>query len=238
MIKNKEELEKKLEDFIKDEKIKINTSIHKYVKENNQKGLSQMIGRRYGYIWEKMTSIMLENDTNINLSGKIYYNEYLRYWIKEQSLHIDKECCRKSSEELLVKFLEETTGTPTQDLCDYSFEYNNLKYAVDTKYRFNSNDSKTVREIANSAKHLKQMGYTPILLMKRNKIESQKSPIRKFEKEGWTILDDKKAFSFLYEITAYNLELWIRENLDIWDYLQDYHNDLEKLRYGKNEWDF
>ena len=238
IIEDKEKLENELKEFINNEKIKIDVSIHIYIKENNQRGLSQMIGRRYGYIWENITSIILKNDSEINLTGNIYYNEYLNFWINEHSIHINKECCRESSQKLLLKFLEETTGTSTQDLCDYSFEYNNIKYAIDTKYRFNSNDSKTVREIANSANHLKEMGYIPILLMKRNKIESQQAPIRKFEKEGWTILDEKKAFSFLYEITKYNLEEWIKENLNIWDYLKDYHNELEKLRYGKNEWKF
>lgn len=238
MIIDKEKLEKELKDFINDEKIKIDVSLHKYIDENNQRGLSQMIGRRYGYIWENLTSILLKNDDKINLTGNIYYNEYLNFWINENSIHINKECCKESSQKLLLKFLEETTGTSTQDLCDYSFEYDEVKYAIDTKYRFNSNDSKTVREIANSAKHLKEMGYMPILLMKRKKSESQQSPIKKFEKEGWIILDNKKAFSFLYEITKYDLEKWIKENLNIWDYLEDYYDDLEKLRYGKSEWEF
>ena len=197
-----------------------------------------MIGRRYGYIWENIVYIVLKNDANSNLKGKVYYSDFVKKWILENASVLDKECCRKNSEKILFKFLEENTGTKTQDLCDFTLQYNDITYAIDTKYKFNSNDSNTVREIANSAIHLKNMGYIPVMLLRTNKRESQSSPISRFERSGWLIVDDSKSISFIQEITGYDIEAWIDRNLNIWEYLKEYQEDLQKLRFGKEEWGY
>lgn len=236
MIKNKGKVEEELKKFIDGEKEKINESVQGYVASDNSKGISQMIGRRFGYIWEQITIIVLKNDEDLILKGRIYYNDFVKFWIERNSIDFERECCKENSKKLLIKFLNENTGTATQDLCDYSFVYNSKLYAVDTKYKFNSNDSNTVREIANSAIHLTEMGYVPILLLRTNRAESQLSPIKRFEKSGWNIIDGKNATDLIKNITGFDLEKWIENNLKIWDYLEPYHSMLEKLRFGEENW--
>ena len=233
MIKDLKKLEQELSLFIEPEKNKIKESIENKISINDQKGISQMIGRRYGFIWENIVYITLANDDSINLQGKVYYKDFVKKWIQENTANLEKECCKVNSEKILLQFLEENTGTSTQDLCDFTFQYKDKMYAVDTKYKFNSNDSNTVREIANSAIHLKNMEYIPVLLLRTNRAESQQGPISRFERNGWNIVDDNKAINFIEEITGYNLNKWIDKNIRIWEYLSKYQDDLEKLRFRK-----
>lgn len=238
MIKDIEKLEKDLNKYIKSEKNKIKKSIDEKISSKKQHGYSQTIGRNYGKIWENIVKIVLKNDNNIELKNKIYYKDYVNQWIEENIATLDKKCCKTNSEIILKLFLEENTSSEMRDLCDFTFKYKNKVYAVDTKYKFNSNDSNTVREIANSGIYLKNMGYIPILLIRTNKQASQKSPILRFEKNGWEIKDDNNAIDFIKEITGYNLNNWISKNLNIWNYLKEYQVELEKLGYGKEEWNY
>lgn len=42
------------------------------------------------------------------------------------------ECCKKS-QAVVEKFIEETSGTSNQDMCDFTFVNDGVSYAVDTK---------------------------------------------------------------------------------------------------------
>lgn len=238
MIRNVSKLEKELELFMIEEKEKIKSSVKEHIENDNHSGLAQMIGRRYGYIWERIVSIILNNTENVNLEAKIFYQDFVKFWINSNKLFLKNDCCQESAEKLLLKFLDENTGTSTQDLCDFTFINSGNNYAVDTKFKFNSNDSNTVREISNSAIHLKEMGFIPVLLMRRPDSESQQSPIKRFKKSGWLVISGDEASKFLSEITGYDVEKWIKNNLNIWEFLSDYHFQLNALRYGESAWDF
>lgn len=227
-----------LETFIEKEKIKIKESVKEHIDNNNHSGLAQMIGRRYGHIWEKIVSIILKNTNSINYNSKIFYYDFVKYWLNINKNLLENDCCKESSQNLLLKFLSENTGTKNQDLCDFTFNKSNSIYAVDTKFKFNSNDSNTVREISNSAIYLKEMGYIPILLMRRNESESQQSPIKRFKKSGWNIISGQKATKYLYELTGFDIEQWIKNNMNIWDFLKDYQEQLKALRFGESSWYF
>lgn len=238
MITNINKLNDELLEFLNIEKNKIKTSVEEYILNDNHSGIAQMIGRRYGYIWEKVVSIILENTDTINLETKIFYQDFVKFWINSNKIFLQNDCCQENAEKMLLKFLDENTGTSTQDLCDFTFCNLDKNYAIDTKFKFNSNDSNTVREIANSAIHLKEMGYIPILLMRRNSIESQQSPIKRFKKSGWNVISGKEASEFIYNLTGFDIENWIKHNMNIWDYLAEFHESLNLLRYGESAWDF
>jgi len=238
MINNQLKLLKELEQFLEQEKIKIKNSVEEHIKNDDHSGLAQMIGRRYGFIWERIVNIILENATNVNLEAKVFYQDFVKFWINSNKILLNNNCCRESAEKLLLKFLNENTGTSTQDLCDFTFVNSNKNYAVDTKFKFNSNDSNTVREISNSAIHLKEMGFIPVLLMRRDMNESQITPLRRFERSGWKIISGKDASIFIKELTGFDIEKWIKDNLNIWEYLSEYHTQLNALRYGESAWEF
>lgn len=238
MITNKDKLNNELLEFLNVEKNKIKTSVREYILSDNHSGIAQMIGRRYGYIWEKVVSIILKNTDTINLEAKIFYQDFVKFWINSNKFFLQNECCQENAEKILLKFLNENTGTSSQDLCDFTFCNLDKNYAIDTKFKFNSNDSNTVREISNSAIHLKEMGYIPILLMRRNSIESQQSPIKRFKKSGWNVISGIEASEFIYSLTGFDIENWIKCNMNIWDCLSEYHEQLNLLRYGESAWDF
>ena len=124
-------------------------------------------------------------------------------------------------------------------MCDFTFEHNGQKFAVDTKYRFHSNDAKTVREIANSADHLKYMGYNPVLLMRTKREESISTAINRFENAGWSIMCNEDAALFISNYAGKALNIWMDSNVDVWGRLSAYHEGLKQLRFGdENEWRF
>ncbi|GEM_PF-4670100 len=232
-----EKYTKALDYIYEDELGKLIISVEEYVADNNSRGVSQMIGRRYGNFWERLVKCTYEHSDDVELGDKVFYKDYVEKWVEDNTQDMD-ETSKEASKNLIMKFLEENTGNATQDLCDFTFEYDGKKYAVDTKVRFVSNDSNTVREIANSAHHLKYMGYTPVLLFRKPREDSLPTPIRRFEKEGWTIMCSDNSAEFIVESTGLDLDDWIQHNVDIWNRLTKYHEGLKKLRFDEPEWKF
>lgn len=221
-----------------DEVNKLLISVERYVSQNNSKGVSQMKGRRFGDMWERLIKSAFDASKESTIGEKVFYKDYVDKWIDEHTGGIENECCKDSSKELLAKFIEETSGTSNQDMCDFTFTHNGVKYAVDTKYRFHSNDAKTVREIANSAYHLTYMGYKPILLFRTPRVESIETAVNRFENAGWAIKCDKDAEEFIAEFAGDDLNTWIKNNVDVWERLKKYHEGLKSLRFGEDEWSF
>lgn len=118
-----------------DEMVKLEISVDEYVSTNKSKGVSQMIGRRYGNLWERLVKCTFENSSSSSIGDRVYYKDYVNKWI-EDNVQDMEECCKKNSETLLRKFLEENTGTDSQDLCDFTFSHDGVNYAVDTKVRY------------------------------------------------------------------------------------------------------
>ena len=227
-------------DYIyEDEMDKLVASIERYVSENESKGVSQMKGRRFGDMWERLIKSAFEDTETSEIGEKVYYKDYIDKWIEDNAGEIEEDCCKESAKRLLMRFVEETSGTSNQDMCDFTFEHNGIRYAVDTKYRFHSNDAKTVREITNSAYHLRYMGYNPVLLMRTKREDSIDTAINRFEKAGWSIKCDKDAVSFITEFAGDELNVWIENNVDVWGRLKAYHAGLKRLRFGEEEeWKF
>ena len=227
-------------DYIyEDEMTKLEISVERYINENESKGVSQMKGRRFGDMWERLIKSAFEISKKSIIGDKVFYQDYVDKWIDQHAGEIESECCKKNAKQLLMKFIEETSGTSNQDMCDFTFVNDGVSYAVDTKYRFHSNDAKTVREIANSAYHLKYMGYTPVLLMRTPRTNSIDTAINRFENAGWQIMCEKDAETCISTFAGDELNVWISSNVDVWKRLKKYRDGLKKLRFGeKSEWDF
>jgi len=230
-------LKEGLKELYESEKTKIVSSVKNSIEQNDPRGLEQSIGRRNGFFWESMVKLAFNGLKKDQTQGMIMFTEFVDLFVNN---YIDDnnldENCSKHVRKIVKKFFE-VSGTEKQDLCDFVFiQDEDKKYAIDTKWRFISNDSKTVRQIAFSAVQLKALGFTPLLLIKRPRRESLKSPIDRFEKSGWLIKSDDTALSFVKEKTGFDLKLWIDQNIDIWRDLSKYHPDL--IRFNKSENNF
>lgn len=227
-------------DYIyEDEMQKLVISVDGYVSQNKSKGVSQMKGRRFGDMWERLIKSAFETSSSSVIGEKVYYQNYVDKWIEDNAGEIESECCKDNAKKLLLKFIEETSGTANQDMCDFTFEHNGVHYAVDTKYRFHSNDAKTVREIANSAYHLRYMGYEPVLLMRTKREDSIDTAINRFENAGWSIKCAGDASSFISDFAGDELNIWLENTVDVWGRLKKYHDGLKQLRFGdEEEWKF
>lgn len=238
MVNKKSELEESLKYILDSEVKKIKSSVEGYVKENKSKGISQMIGRRYGHIWQIMTIATFKYSDKFKLKDRVLYKDYVNKWVDNYTDNINNKCCIENSKKIINKFLEKNTGTDQQDLCDFTLIDNKTKYGIDTKFRFISNDSNTVREIAASAEHLKFMGYEPVLLFRKNREDSLNVPLKRFENAGWKLLCGNDAMEFIKENSGFDLGKWIDENIDIWSELNEHHDELINLRFGEENWKF
>lgn len=236
--KNYKELETNLKKIYKEELIKIKESVSRYVESDTNRGIAQMIGRRYGYLWEKMVRETLKISKKIKLGDKVYYKEYVDKWI-EYNLDINlSKCCAKNMRDMVIKFLAENTGTERQDLCDFTMIKGLNKYAVDTKFSFTSNDASKIRDIADSGNQLKFLEYEPILLFRTNETRNRKSAIKRFRENKWNIICGIDAMKFIEDNTGFDLKRWIDENIDIWSELSGYQDKLIKLKYDEDNWKF
>jgi hypothetical protein len=76
--------------------------------------------------------------------------------------------------------------------------------AIDTKYRIGSGDSGTLKKFKRYGPLLKEMGYTPILLIVRE--DNLKAAITACTVGGWEILIGDRTFSFIGEQTGFNIK--------------------------------
>ena len=208
-----------LDKIYESEKQKILTSVKEVIKKNDPRGLEQSIGRRNGFFWESIIKAIFQMLKPEQTEDMIMFSEFVTLfvneYIKENNLEKD-ENCSKHIKRVVEKFFK-VSGTEKQDLCDFVFiENEDNKYAIDTKWRFISNDSKTVRQIAFSAVQLKALGFKPVLLIKRPRGESLKSPIDRFEKSGWIIKSDAQSLSFIQEETGFEINKWLKK-VNIWN---------------------
>lgn len=232
-------IDTKLNDILIDEKTNLIQSVKEIVEgRKSPNGLSQMIGRRFGHIWEKLVKAVIDGSENTTLGKKIYFQDYINKFLEEYFSDTTLgDCCTNNAEKLTLEVLG-NLGVLKQDLCDFTIISGDKKYAIDTKWRFISNDSRKVASISASSKHIETLGYTPILLIKRPREECLKQPIDRFEKNGWIIKDSENAFALIKELTGYDLFVWINNNIDMWNELTLYHGKLEELLKPEESWKF
>lgn len=185
------------------------------------------------------------HSTNITVKDKVYYNDFVDKWKKDYVETLNKNCCKRNCCNIIDDFVSFGISTDRRDLYDYTLietiNGKEVKYAIEVKYSYNSGDSNTNREIVNSAIYLEYLGYKPIMLIRsENNLEKI---IKGFENSGWDVRISKDAFDFIKQKAKFNedsfcLEGWIEENIDIWDVVKDYENELEKINHTKEKWKF
>lgn len=237
-MKDYKELEMLLEEIYRKELIKIKASVSKYTASDSSRGIAQMIGRRYGYLWEVLVKETLKISKEIKLGDKIFYKKYVDKWL-DYNLDTNMSiCCIENSRKTVIKFLAENTGTKRQDLCDFTIIDGLNKYAIDTKFSFTSNDASKIRQIADSGKQLKFLEYEPILLFRTNEGRNRKSAMKRFKKNGWNIIYGINAIQLIKDKTGFDLGKWIDDNIDIWSELNEYQSKLVMLKFGEENWKF
>ena len=124
------------------------------------------------------------------------------------------------------------------DLCDFTVITSNAECAIDPKWRFMSNDAKTVRQIAFSGRQLSNLGYQPILLIRRPRDECLASPLNRFGRNGWQVIHWDASTDFIEKQTGFDLRLWIAENIDFWSELAEFHNCLNGYQKTRDSFTF
>lgn len=84
------------------------------------------------------------------------------------------------------------------------------QYAIDTKYRIGSGDSGTLKKFKEYGSLLKNMGYTPTLLVLRS--DNLFSAIQACRSGGWNVLTGQASLDFIKQITGFDMEVFLRQN--------------------------
>lgn len=230
-------IEERLQNIYKDEIKKIKHSVKELIESNNSRSIAQKIGRRYGYLWECLLKETVLGCNNSILGEKIFYIEYVEEWIKANTDEFET-CCKQNSENLLKKFLSESIDMEKSGLCDFSIIKDGIKYPIESKFSFTSNDNPKVKHIADCGKQLHYLGYKPIMLFRTNETSNRDSALKRFRKNKWNVICGQESLDFILEKTNFDLGKWIDENINVWRELEEYHKELKKLGSNENEWKF
>lgn len=236
-------LEKKLARLYKIELQKLLSSVKKSCEKGISAGITQTIGRRFGYFWEEMVKDVFENKfkkcnrrgLEIDISALVL--ETIEDIITKNS-GLKKERNEAIMQDIRDR-LEDILETGVLGIADFTYETEEgKKRGLEIKWRIRWNDAKTVKSHCLAAHRLKSRGFEPIMLIRRPKEESFSSPIERFEREGWKVLTAKETMDFITKETGFNLENWIRANVDFWKELSPYKECLEAFTLTSHDFEF
>lgn len=80
-------------------------------------------------------------------------------------------------------------------------------YAIDTKYRIGSGDSKFNKQFKTNASILVSKGFKPVLLILRT--DSLSNAIRAAKNGGWVVYSGESAFDFIKKQTNFDLKSYL-----------------------------
>lgn len=226
-----------LDELLKSEEEKLLSSIKRKEENSEQKGISQIIGRRMGYFWEEACTIVLKNSSTEDLSNVILEIDTIIDLIEKNSDGMSEESKDKLRESIQI-LNEIDIVREGEELADLSINHNENKYAIQFKWRFRSNDAKTVRQIANSAKILKELGYKPIMLIRKPYEKNLDTPLTRFEKAGWELKCGEESVEFIENISDFEFKDWVDKNVDFWNLLSNQQEYLNSVGWEKEELKF
>lgn len=87
--------------------------------------------------------------------------------------------------------------------CDLIVDY----YAIDTKYRIGSGDSKTLKGFKQDGNKLRDLGYIPVILILRN--DNLSAAITACKTGNWHIYTGDDTFSFIQQISGFDLKQFL-----------------------------
>ena len=129
--------------------------------------------------------------------------ENKQYWGRELGMLFELMCTEifKTTKEFKPK---EKIGNDAP----YDFIYDSL--AIDTKYRIGSGDAGTLKKFKQYAKELKDMGYTPVILLFRT--DNLPAAITACINGGWKIYMGEDCFNFIKEKAKFDLKEYLKNN--------------------------
>jgi len=83
--------------------------------------------------------------------------------------------------------------------------------AIDTKYRIGSGDSGTLKKFRQYGIRLGKAGYRPVLLILRT--DNLPAAVLSCMSGGWTVITGNGSFEYLYEITGFDLQTWLKSRM-------------------------
>jgi hypothetical protein len=239
----KESLEEKIVRLYRDESKKLFSSIRERCEKGVSAGLSQAIGRRFGYFWEEMVKHVFEykfeecdrNGLAIDISALIL--ETIEDIIAKDS-GLEKEKAKEITNKIRDN-LNDILETGVLKIADLTYKNQAGKeVALEIKWRVRWNDAKTVKAHALAAHRLKNRGFQPIMLIKRPKEESFDFNIDRFEREGWKVLTGKETMDFICEETMFDLNKWIEKKVDFWREVSPYQERLKIFTLTPHDFEF
>lgn len=91
-------------------------------------------------------------------------------------------------------------------------------FAIDTKYRIGSGDSKFIKQFKENHNLLVDKSYKPVLLILRD--DNLNSPINSAKKAGWSVMTNQQSFDFIFEQTGFDLKKFLDQRKKVFGKLE------------------
>lgn len=91
-------------------------------------------------------------------------------------------------------------------------------FAIDTKYRIGSGDSKFIKQFKENYNLLVNRSYNPVLLILRE--DNLSSPINSAKKAGWSVITGQQSFDFILKQTGFDLKKFLDQRNKIYGSLK------------------
>ena len=207
-------------------------------KLKSNKGMDQMIGRRFGNFFQEIVRITFEDTCkNVKKIGiEIVLKDTL---LKIISNHFEPLKIKNHDE--ILKLLEKEIS-PFIDmkigLGDLQFSTSKNHVIAELKWRIQWNDAKTVKEHAMAAPRIISQGSLPVMLIRRPRNENRVGSLERFERNGMIVLTGDNCGAYILKNTNFDLFNWIKNNVNFWNDLKQYHNCLKNIQVSKTDFNF
>lgn len=188
--------------------------------------------RRIGELWEPFCKILFHYPINdLTLFNPPTFKDVQKLLTSEIKQYITLLPLNESQKNELMSYYEKvwkfvTSGEIQLEL-DLHFKFNEIKYNVDMKSGFNSNEKGNTNRLllVGSIYKSLQQPYSNILFVRAEEVDNNHYLQTLKNSSIWSVYTGEETYNKMYEFSGFNIKKWIAENIN-WE------DDIEPTFYA------
>lgn len=188
--------------------------------------------RRIGELWEPFCKILFHYPINhLTLFNPPTFKDVQKLLTSEIKQYIALLPLNESQKNELMSYYEKvwkfvTSGEIQLEL-DLHFKFNEIKYNVDMKSGFNSNEKGNTNRLllVGSIYKSLQQPYSNILFVRAEEVDNNHYLQTLKNSSIWSVYTGEETYNKMYEFSGFDIKKWIAENIN-WE------DDIEPTFYA------